>query len=130
MSITGMSSTPHEAHPHPIISPHNRVLIYHLGPKSGLFIGQFALVVLAPVLIAAAEYVLFGKLLESILPGGRRARALGVPARFVTYIFISGDILSFVLQGIGAGIMSGASDGMFTVTFTIVIASYLNQNPF
>lgn len=80
-----------------------------------MFIAQFSLVVLAPVLIAAGEYVLFGKLLESVLPGGRRARALGVPARWVTWIFLSGDIMSFVLQGIGAGIMSGASDGMLVL---------------
>lgn len=71
---------------------------------------QFTLVVLAPVFIAASDYVLFGKLLESVLPGGRRAKALGVSARFVTYIFISGDILSFVLQGIGAGFMTGSSE--------------------
>lgn len=80
-------------------------------PPSPLYIAQFTLVVLAPVFIAAGDYVLFGKLLESVLPGGRRARALGVTARFVTYIFLSGDIFSFVLQGIGAGIMTGASDG-------------------
>ncbi|KAH8148533.1 uncharacterized protein LAJ45_07244 [Morchella importuna] len=77
----------------------------------GLFIAQFSLVVLAPVLIAAASYILFGRLLETVLPGGRNARSLGVPARWVTWIFLTGDITSFVLQGIGAGIMSGASGG-------------------
>lgn len=76
----------------------------------GLFICQFALVVLAPVLVAAGDYIIFGKLLEQIL-GGPRARALGVPARWVTVIFITGDILSFILQGAGAGIMSSASNG-------------------
>jgi hypothetical protein len=82
--------------------------------NSGLFIAQFALVVLAPVLIAAASYILFGRLLEIVLPGGRNARSLGVPARWVTWIFLTGDITSFVLQGIGAGIMSGASGGVFS----------------
>ncbi|KAL0639899.1 hypothetical protein Q9L58_000990 [Maublancomyces gigas] len=90
----------------------SRILSDHDVYSRPLYIAQFTLVVLAPVFIAAGDYVLFGKLLESVLPGGRRARALGVSARFVTYIFISGDILSFVLQGIGAGIMTGATDGI------------------
>lgn len=90
-------------------------------PPSPLYIAQFTLVVLAPVFIAAGDYVLFGKLLESVLPGGRRARALGVTARFVTYIFLSGDIFSFVLQGIGAGIMTGASDGSSPPSVIVVV---------
>ncbi|KAI5780403.1 RTA1 like protein-domain-containing protein [Geopyxis carbonaria] len=77
----------------------------------GLFICQFACVVLAPVLIAAAAYILFGRLMEALLPGGARARVLRIPARAVTALFLTGDVASFVMQGAGAGVMTGASDG-------------------
>ncbi|KAF3932339.1 hypothetical protein ABW19_dt0210449 [Dactylella cylindrospora] len=77
----------------------------------GLYIAQFSLVVLAPVFTAAGDYIILGKLLEHVLPGGRHAKTLKIPARWITLIFVSSDILSFLLQGAGAGIISANTDG-------------------
>ncbi|KAK6356517.1 hypothetical protein TWF718_000875 [Orbilia javanica] len=77
----------------------------------GLFIAQFVLVILAPVFTAAGDYVILGRLLERVLPGGPRAKALGLPARWITWIFVSSDLISFVMQGIGAAIISANTDG-------------------
>lgn len=89
-----------------------RIFSAHHVFDKGLFICQFALVVLAPVLIAAGDYIMFGRLLMGVLPSrGLRATSLTVPARSVLWTFLTGDIISFILQGIGAGIMSSASNG-------------------
>ncbi|KAF3171610.1 hypothetical protein TWF225_002253 [Orbilia oligospora] len=77
----------------------------------GLYIAQFVLVVLAPVFTAAGDYIILGRLLERVLPGGPRAKALGLPARWITWIFVTSDIISFVMQGIGASIISANTDG-------------------
>ncbi|EWC48478.1 hypothetical protein DRE_02247 [Drechslerella stenobrocha 248] len=74
----------------------------------GLYIGQFTLIILAPVLTAAGDYVVLGKLLERVLPGEPRAKTLGLPARWITWIFVTGDIISFVMQGIGAGVIAAS----------------------
>lgn len=70
------------------------------------------MIVLAPILIAAGLYIVLGRLLESVLPGGPNARTLGVRARWVTVIFIASDVFSFALQGAGAAIMSAATGGL------------------
>ncbi|KAJ6259001.1 hypothetical protein Dda_5896 [Drechslerella dactyloides] len=77
----------------------------------GLYIGQFTLIILAPILTAAGDYVILGKLLERVLPGGRHAKTLGLRARWITWIFVSSDIFSFLMQGIGAGIISANVNG-------------------
>ncbi|KAK6363767.1 hypothetical protein TWF730_001183 [Orbilia blumenaviensis] len=77
----------------------------------GLYIAQFVLVVLAPVFTAAGDYIVLGRLLERVLPGGPQAKALGLPARWITWIFVSSDLISFVMQGVGAAIISANTDG-------------------
>ncbi|KAF3209002.1 hypothetical protein TWF679_007522 [Orbilia oligospora] len=57
----------------------------------GLYIAQFVLVVLAPVFTAAGDYIILGRLLERVLPAS--------------------DLISFVMQGIGATIISANTDG-------------------
>ncbi|KAK6335465.1 hypothetical protein TWF696_002239 [Orbilia brochopaga] len=77
----------------------------------GIYVAQFTLIILAPILTAAGDYVVLGKLLERVLPGGRRAKTLGLRARWITWIFVSSDILSFFMQGIGAGIIAANVNG-------------------
>ncbi|KAK6539733.1 hypothetical protein TWF694_009933 [Orbilia ellipsospora] len=77
----------------------------------GLYIAQFVLVVLAPLFTAAGDYIILGRLLERVLPGGKRAKALGLPARYITWIFVTSDLVSFIMQGMGAAIISANTDG-------------------
>lgn len=75
--------------------------LYSIGP----YVAQTVMLLVAPALMAATIYMNFGRLLTLL-----RATQLSiVPARFNTTIFVTGDILSFVLQGAGGGIL-GASD--------------------
>ncbi|KAI8155853.1 Protein RTA1 [Colletotrichum sp. SAR 10_65] len=61
---------------------------------------------LAPALYAASIYMLLGRIISSL-----RAEHLSfIPVRWLTKIFVFGDVLSFAFQCIGGGILSGADD--------------------
>lgn len=58
-----------------------------------LYIVQFCLIVLAPVLMAAILYVAFGRIIFHVVPRqARTTKLLWVPPRFVTPIFVVCDI--------------------------------------
>jgi len=77
-----------------------------------LYVVQFTLVVLAPVLMAAACYVLFGRIVFHVVPKeARTTRLLWVPPRFVTPIFVTCDIVALLLQLWGAVQITSVSPG-------------------
>jgi hypothetical protein len=57
--------------------------------------------------VAAFNYMLFGRLLRTY---STDAKALGVSATWVTRIFVGFDVISFLTQSAGAGILSSAKD--------------------
>ena len=68
---------------------------------------QFSLVILAPVLMAACCYIIFGRILFLIVPKeARTLRLCWVPPRFITPIFVGCDIIALLLQLGGAVIIS------------------------
>ncbi|KAL2868578.1 RTA1 domain-containing protein [Aspergillus lucknowensis] len=68
-----------------------------------IFSLQFGLLILAPVLMAGALYVLFGRIIFQVVPKEHRTfKVCWVPPRFVTPIFVAFDILALFLQLIGA----------------------------
>lgn len=69
------------------------------------FILTLTLTVLAPVFIAAGNYLLISRLILSVLPPTHH-RILGIAGRLPTPIFVTFDILSFVVQGNGSAIAS------------------------
>ncbi|CUS22496.1 LAQU0S05e06700g1_1 [Lachancea quebecensis] len=75
--------------------------LFAIGP----YVAQTVMLLVAPALMAATIYMNFGRLLTLL----RATKLSMVPARFNTTIFVMGDVLSFVLQGAGGGIL-GASD--------------------
>ncbi|KYG44293.1 hypothetical protein M433DRAFT_110468 [Acidomyces richmondensis BFW] len=76
----------------------------------GLYTMQFVLIVLAPVLMAAGYYVIFGRIVFRVLPRKyATAKVIWVPPQFCTLIFVSCDMVSFALQAIGAVIVVTAS---------------------
>ncbi|KAK9234156.1 RTA1 like protein-domain-containing protein [Lipomyces kononenkoae] len=76
--------------------------------KRGLFIGQFCLIVLAPVLMAAACYIIFGRLVyRVVLAESRTMKVLWVPPGLITPIFVMCDIVALLLQLGGAVVVSG-----------------------
>ncbi|KAF4478567.1 hypothetical protein FAGAP_12319 [Fusarium agapanthi] len=63
---------------------------------------QAILILVAPALFAASIYMILGRIIISL-----RAQHLSlIPVRWLTKVFICGDILSFSLQGAGGGIQA------------------------
>ncbi|KAK3329988.1 RTA1 domain protein [Apodospora peruviana] len=71
---------------------------FTLGP----YIVQAVLLLVAPALFAASTYMELGKL--SDLVGGEKYLLL--PRRWVTRTFVTGDVICFLLQAGGAGLMA------------------------
>ncbi|TGO80691.1 hypothetical protein BELL_0002g00130 [Botrytis elliptica] len=73
----------------------------HVAEKS-IYVAQTALIVLSPVLMAAACYIIFGRIIYHVVPKeARTTKLLWIPPRFITLIFVVCDILALLLQLIG-----------------------------
>lgn len=66
-----------------------------------------SLVVIAPIFIAAGNYMLISRLILSVLTPDHH-RVLRIPGRYLTPIFVTCDIVAALVQGNGSGI--AASD--------------------
>ncbi|KAK4097367.1 RTA1-domain-containing protein [Parathielavia hyrcaniae] len=76
----------------------------------GPFAATLSLVVLAPVLVAAGNYLLIGRLIRAVLDPVRTGhRVFGVPGRLLTRIFVSIDIVSFFVQAAGSSVSSSVN---------------------
>lgn len=71
------------------------------------FVIQSTLILVSPALFAASVYMVLGRVIRSV-----SAEMLSiVPIRWLTTIFVCGDVVSFVVQASGAGVMV-MDDGM------------------
>lgn len=64
--------------------------------------------VLAPLLFAAGDYLLLGRLIRSALPPGQH-RVLRISARLITRLFVIFDVLAFMIQSAGSSIASSVN---------------------
>lgn len=69
------------------------------------FIIQSVLLLIAPAFYAATIYMLFGRLLLTL----QCEKLMLVSGRFGTTFFVMGDLVSFILQAAGGGIMATAN---------------------
>ncbi|KAF4334165.1 RTM1 [Fusarium beomiforme] len=69
------------------------------------FVLTLTYTVLAPVLVAAGNYLLISRLIVAVLPPSRH-RILSIPGRRLTPIFVACDVIAFLIQGSGSGIAS------------------------
>ncbi|KAH8663098.1 RTA-like protein [Tricladium varicosporioides] len=68
-----------------------------------LYVAQYSLVVLAPVLMAGACYVVFGRIVFHVVPKAHRTlKLLWISPRWLTPIFVVADIIALMLQLVGA----------------------------
>ncbi|KAF4179333.1 hypothetical protein CNMCM8694_008129 [Aspergillus lentulus] len=67
----------------------------------GPYIIQSALILIAPAFLAASIYMTLGRIIEML----HMQRYSIIPLRFLTKVFVAGDVLSFMMQASGAGIM-------------------------
>ncbi|EFZ01348.1 RTA1 like domain protein [Metarhizium robertsii] len=68
----------------------------------GPFVMQSVLILVAPALFAASIYMTLGRLMRSI-HGERHSL---IPVNWLTKAFVLGDVLSFLVQSTGAGLMA------------------------
>ncbi|KAJ5950033.1 hypothetical protein N7454_001617 [Penicillium verhagenii] len=89
-----------------------------------LYAMQTLFVLLAPTLYAASIYMVLGRIIVFL-----HAEHLSlVPVRFLTKIFVMGDVLSFVLQGAGGGVMSSSgSANLLIIGQWIIVAGLCVQ---
>lgn len=66
------------------------------------FILQNSFILLAPALFAASIYIVLGRIIRRV----KGEPYSLVPARWLTRMFVSGDVLSFAVQGSAAGLMA------------------------
>ncbi|KNG48359.1 hypothetical protein TW65_04881 [Stemphylium lycopersici] len=72
---------------------------------------QTILILIAPALFAASIYMMLGRI---ILVTDGEAHSV-ISKKWLTKIFVTGDVISFLMQGAGGGIMaSGTIDAMHT----------------
>ncbi|KAJ4532815.1 hypothetical protein HRR86_002275 [Exophiala dermatitidis] len=80
-------------------------------------------ILVAPALFAASIYMELGRIIR-ITDGARHSI---VPLRWLTKIFVAGDVLSFLMQSSGGGIMAGNGPNSMTTGEHIIIGGLLVQ---
>ncbi|KAF8243733.1 RTA1-domain-containing protein [Wilcoxina mikolae CBS 423.85] len=81
-----------------------RILSIDNPTSVALFAPQLTFIVLAPIWIAAFDYMSLGRLINVFLPS---KRCLGLSARRITLLFVGGDIFSFIVQLSGSMFLTG-----------------------
>ncbi|KAH6643427.1 RTA1 like protein-domain-containing protein [Truncatella angustata] len=96
----------------------------HYSPTAlGGFIMQAILILVAPALYAASIYMILGRLVRAL----RAERLSVVSPRWMTRIFVIGDVISFSLQAGGGGIQAGGSLKMYELGEKIIIVGLFVQ---
>ncbi|KAG1836065.1 RTA1-domain-containing protein, partial [Suillus subluteus] len=73
----------------------------HYNPDSlGIYIAEYLMIVLSPCFFVATNYVLLGRLAREI----NCVHRVLLPVRRLTLIFVSSDVITFVIQAAGASI--------------------------
>ncbi|KAL4928056.1 RTA1 domain-containing protein [Aspergillus undulatus] len=82
----------------------------------GPYVMQSALILIAPAFLAASIYMTLGRIIAML----DAERCSVIPLRWLTKIFVAGDVLSFLMQASGAGIMVKDSESADTGEHIIV----------
>ncbi|WYZ37870.1 hypothetical protein EsH8_II_001376 [Colletotrichum jinshuiense] len=72
------------------------------------FVQTLTYTVLAPVLVAAGNYLLIGRLIRAVLPPSHHT-IYKIPARRLTRIFVICEVVAFLVQGSGSGVASAGN---------------------
>ncbi|RAL15397.1 RTA1 domain-containing protein [Aspergillus homomorphus CBS 101889] len=106
-----------------------RILNYFNTASVGLYAIQSVLILLGPVLFAATVYMTLGRIIRSLSlttptpPGdtnhANKPAAL-IPPKYLTKLFVASDILSFIVQGSGVGLMVRATGQTTSKAITVV----------
>jgi hypothetical protein len=89
----------------------------------GGFVMQAILILVAPALFAASIYMILARLVRAL---GAEHLSL-IPIKWVTKIFVTGDVFAFGLQAGGGGIQSAGTLQMYEMGEKIIIAGLFVQ---
>lgn len=83
---------------------------------------------IAPLFIAAGNYLLIGRLIIAVLPSTSH-KVMGIRATRITKVFVGLDILSFLIQVSGSGIASSGnwSGNLAKIGVNVLIAGLSSQ---
>lgn len=89
----------------------------------GGFVMQAILILVAPALYAASIYMILGRLIAAT-----RSESISViPLRWMTKIFVTGDVISFFMQAGGGGIQAAGTLELYDIGEKIIIAGLFVQ---
>jgi hypothetical protein len=76
-----------------------------MGSAQAMYATSSSLIVIAPLLVAAGNYLMLGRLMLTVLPSSDN-RLLGLKPTVITKIFVGIDVVSILIQASGSGIAS------------------------
>ncbi|EEU39233.1 uncharacterized protein NECHADRAFT_42828 [Fusarium vanettenii 77-13-4] len=100
-----------------------RALAYDKTGELIPYVLQSSFLLLGPVLFAASLYMTLGRVIRAV---DGEALSL-VPLRWLTRIFVAGDVISFIVQASGAAIKSQVKDNNPAVGTNIVVGGLVFQ---
>jgi hypothetical protein len=103
----------------------NRILSGQQSPNwtIGPYVAQTLLILVAPALFSATIYMILGRI---ILYTGGEKHSL-IREKWLTKIFVTGDVLSFLLQAAGGGILAEGTNSSASTGKIVVIAGLALQ---
>jgi hypothetical protein len=84
---------------------------------------QYLLLLVAPALFAASIYIILGRII-TMVDGERYAL---IRQKWLTKIFVTGDVISFLVQGGGGGIMGSATEKGIKIGEKLVLVGLFLQ---
>ncbi|KAK0210391.1 RTA1 like protein-domain-containing protein [Desarmillaria ectypa] len=101
-----------------------RIMSHNNTEAVGPYVMQSILLLVAPALYAASIYVVLGRLMHKL----RTERFSLIRVNWLTKFFVTGDVLSFLIQSSGGGLLARAQDrGDVDLGDTIVIIGLVIQ---
>ncbi|OOQ88685.1 RTA1 like protein [Penicillium brasilianum] len=88
-----------------------------------LYAIQSLLILLAPTLYAASIYMVLGRIIAFL----RGENLSYIPIEWMTKVFVAGDVLSFILQAAGGGIMTSGSENTVKIGQWVIVAGLCVQ---
>ncbi|KAJ6007518.1 hypothetical protein N7540_011494 [Penicillium herquei] len=89
----------------------------------GPYIVQTMLILIAPPLFAASIYMILGRIIVRL---GAEEKSI-IPVRFLTKLFVTGDVISFLLQCGGGGFMAAGTLSAMNIGANIVVGGLVVQ---
>jgi hypothetical protein len=89
----------------------------------GGFVMQAILILIAPALYAASIYMILGRLIRAL-----HAEPVSIiPVKWMTKVFVIGDVLSFLLQAGGGGIQAAGTLELYDIGEKVIIVGLFIQ---